>query len=173
MGRQIRFFMIGNDEKKFFEVIEAFGDLIVDKKGKSLEISKLKEILLQEEEKKVLSTLNKFFITFNESKLIKDENGFIEPFESDVIDFSRCSIEGGNMVWQGRIWAEFNYYDNNGVLVKKEKWFEQKFNMYRSWIKKNFRISVDKFAYIGEEAYKLYKEKGYRMMNSPKVEIEF
>ena len=166
MGRQIQFFMIGNDEKKFLEVIESFGDLVVDKKGNPLG----KDSLMLEEEK---ISWTKFLITFNESQIKKDENGFIYRIESDVIDFTRCSIEIGNVVRVGRIWAEFNFYDNNGALVKKSKWFEKNFNKYRDWIKKNYRISIDKFAYIGEETYRLNKEKGYKMMSGPKVEIVF
>jgi len=170
MGKQIRFFMHGNDELKFLEIMEEQGDSIVDDKANPIEINKLKQFFRNTVEE---VELTQFFMIFPESKLIRDENGFIEPIESDVIEFSRCSIESENMVWAGRIWAEFNYYDNNDAMVKKDKWFEQKFNKYRNWIKKNLRISVDKGYYIGEEAYKLYKEKGYRMKAGPKVEIKF
>ncbi len=169
MGKQIRFFMLNSDEEKFLEYVKESGAQISDKKSNPIEIDKFGRII----EDKDQPSITQLFITSPESKIIKDENGFIDQILSDVIVFRRCSLTEEKMVWEGRIWAEFKYYDDRDELIKKEKWFEQKFNKYRSWIKKNFRISIDKFAYIGEEAYKLYKEKGYRMMNGPKVEIKF
>ncbi len=173
MGRQIRFFMVGSDEIKFLELIEAEGDLIVDEKGNNIDINTLKDGMLHSEEKKDYMTFTEFYIIFPDSKKIKFESSIINQIRSDVIEVSRCSMTKENLVWEGRLWAEFKYYDDKGDTIIKEKWFEQKFNKYRSWIKKNFRISLDKSSYIGEEAYKLYKEKGYRMMNGPKVEIKF
>jgi hypothetical protein len=169
MGRQIRFFMLNSDEEKFLEYVKESGAQIFDKKSNPIEIDKFGRII----EDKDQPSITQLFITSPESKIRKDENGFIDQILSDVIVFRRCSLTEKKMVWEGRIWAEFKYYDDRDELIKKEKWFEQKFNKYRSWIKKNFRISIDKFAYIGEEAYNLYKEKGYRMMNGPKVEIKF
>ncbi len=161
--------MLNSDEEKFLEYVKESGAQISDKKSNPIEIDKFGRII----EDKDQPSITQLFITSPESKIIKDENGFIDQILSDVIVFRRCSLTEEKMVWEGRIWAEFKYYDDRDELIKKEKWFEQKFNKYRSWIKKNFRISIDKFAYIGEEAYKLYKEKGYRMMNGPKVEIKF
>ncbi len=173
MGRQIRFFMHGDDEIKFIELVEYFGDSISDRGGNPFDISKLNGFLLHKEEITDSSKLTILFIIFPESKLVKRESGYINPVEADVIEFSRCDITDNNQIWEGRLWAEFKYYDENGTLKSKDKWFEQKFNKYRNWIKKNLRISVDKDYYIGEEAYKLYREKGYRMKAGPKVEIKF
>lgn len=169
MGKQIRFFMLNCDEKKFLDYVKESGDPIFDKKSNPIELDKFGRII----EKIDQPSIKQIFITSPESKIIKDENGFIDQILSDVIVFRRCSTTEEKMVWEGRIWAEFKYYDDSGEMIQKEKWFEQKFNKYKSWIKKNSRISVDKDSYIGVKAYKLYKEKGYRMMNSPKVEIKF
>lgn len=173
MGRQTRFFMVGKDEVKFFEIIGEFGDLTVDDRANPINLNKVREFPVYTDERIDPPPITQFFVIPPELNVRKTENGFIDQISSDVIEFSRCSITDKNIVWEGRIWAEFRYYDENDQLVKKEKWFEQKFNKYSRWIKKNLRISIDKDSYIGEEAYRLYKEKGYRMMNSPNVEIKF
>lgn len=161
--------MLNRDEEKFLEYVKESGDQISDNKSNPIEIDKFGRII----EKIDQPSITQLFITSPESKIINDENGFIDQILSDVIVFRRCLINEEKMVWEGRIWAEFKYYDDNEEMIKKEKLFEQKFNKYRSWIKKNFRISLDKSSYIGEEAYTLYKEKGYRMMGGPKVELDF
>ena len=173
MGKQIRFFMLGSDEIKFLELIEATGDLIVDDKGNTIDIIEFKEGLLHSEEKKDYLAFTEFYIIFPDSNIIKFESGIINQIRSDVIEVLMCSVTEENLVREGRLWAEFKYYDENRMLKSKGKWFEEKFNLYRNWIKKNLRISVNKGYYIGEEAYKLYKEKGYRMKAGPKVEIKF
>jgi len=144
----------------------------VDDKGNPIPIHTLMEIPRYNGEKTHVPPITQFFIASSESKIFKSKNGFLDQIRSDVIECSRCILQNGNLLFEGRIWVEPRYYDENGIIKNKEAWLAQKFNAYRSWIKKNFRISADKSAYIGAEAYAL-KTKGHRMMNGPNVEVMF
>lgn len=168
MGRQIRFFMLGQDEEEFLKHVKENGDIIIDTKGNVLET----EYILETSMPKVLQVL----IKSPQSKIVLDLNGFVNDFKSDVIVFSRSTSlakHDPKRIWDGRLWVELRNYDENGIVVMKPKWLEENFNRYKKWITKNCKISNDKAFYICRNAYRLNKDEGYKMMNSPKYEVEF
>src|SRR4030095_11520630 len=57
----------------------------------------------------------------------------------------------------GRFWASMKYLENK-TFRNKENWFKEWYDSYIKWIKSHTRLSIDKGYYIGEEAYKSYKE---------------
>jgi len=162
MGKQIRFFMVQQDEEKFLKVIKEFGDTIVDNMLQPFSLcditSSTKEIL------NIISP---------ESSIIKSKRGCIDSLFSDTIEFSRSYLKNQNELYYGRLWTELKYYNENREIVTKSKVLNDRYSFYNKWIKKNFKISDDKDFYIGEEAYKLYKEFDLRMMATPKTEVVF
>ncbi len=161
MGKQIRFFMAKEDELEFYDLVLSSNDFFIDDKQNILD----KEALFNSNE----ITL---YIAQPNSNIIKDENGYINIIRSEVIEYSRCLFRNSNLDY-GRLWAEFKFYDSEGELVQKEKWFNDKFSSYRKWIKKNYRVSKSKDFYIGEQAYKLYLTKELEMMATPLIKVEF
>ena len=58
----------------------------------------------------------------------------------------------------GRFWYAPEYYDDYGNKVRKSKELDILFNNLSKFIKKNYRLTKDKFAYIGPDAYEKYLE---------------
>lgn len=153
MGRQTRFFMSKRDEAEFMVLVKDRNDVILDRTGCELTV---KEI--------VDSNERKIFITLPQSgAIIKNSSGYINPTFSEVVEFIRCRREDDKHIENGRIWAEFRYYDSNGELVGKSKQFEDMYNYYSKWIRKHYKLNRDKDFYIAGDAYRRYKEEGYVM----------
>ncbi len=109
---------------------------------------------------------------------IKNTFGFVNDYDSDVIEFMRCEIRRApNKLDDGRLFMRPRYYidtEDSSIAILKDKWFQDKYNAYKKWIIKNYRISKDKHYYIAKEAYQAYKEKGLKVMaGGPIVEAEF
>lgn len=162
MGKQICFFMGPEDEKKFIELVLAQQDMLVRKKLKDGEIDPVKDPLNTNE--------SQLFIISKQAKIIIRSHGFLNETESDVIEFDRCKRDN-NKIKEGRLWIEMKYWDKQEQLITKEKWFNDRFEFYRRWIKKRYRISKNKGYYIGEEAYELYR-KGKSQMITPTTYID-
>lgn len=56
----------------------------------------------------------------------------------------------------GRIWYSPDYVDENGVRTKKAKDLHDLYGSLSRFLKKNFRITKDKSAYVGKDAYEKY-----------------
>ena len=162
IGKQIRFFMLYSDEKQFFESVSELKDIIVNDKLQPVTVNELQN-----------SNKTTFYIMSSESSIIKDKNGYINAIRSEVIEFSKCLIRNDKLVSYGRLWAEFEYFDDSEHRVIKSKRFKDKFVEYKKWITKNLKLSNSKDFYIGQEALKLYKFEGYKMMATPKLEVKF
>jgi hypothetical protein len=166
MGRQICFYMLDADELEFMQLIKDWGDSFIDITGNN---SISKEYY---EKKKAL------YIVSPQSKIIKNTFGFVDDYNSDVIEFMRCELSlAPNKLDYGRLWMDPRCYidtEGSAVVILKGKWFQDKYNAYKKWIIKNYRISKNKHYYIAKEAYQAYKEKGFKMMaGGPIVEAEF
>jgi hypothetical protein len=160
MGKQIEFFMTKLDETNFLIEVLNNGGLILDDKVNTLSLDDVKEC-------EAIS----LFITLPGLKIEKNKSGFVDAITSEVIQFSRCMIFAEE-VRTGRLWAEFKYY-NAGQLVNKSKEFSDIFKKYEKWIKGNYRLSKCKFYYIGNDAFKLHKTEGFKMVAGPKHIVEF
>ena len=174
MGKQVLLFIIGKDEIDFYKVIKGSGDCIINKKGEQISMKENSEAIRDPFEKSKLLPFGDLYIINPNSKIIMSPTGFVDPIFSDVIEIMRCQIHN-DAVDNGRIWAEFKYLDSKGETIIKPEWFLKRYNFYRNWIIKNLRTSKGRSPhfYIGEIAYRMNKEQGYRMMNGPIVEIEF
>lgn len=163
MGRQIRFFMVQQDERRFLDFIVARHDkILLPKFGKvPIDVHAFSA-----------NDAYQFFITTTQGKLV-ERGGFIDELTSDVIEFDRCKIKNGREMDYGRLWVETKFWDEQGQLVTKEKWVNDFYESYRKWIRKEYRLSKDKGFYIAEEAYRLYRAGKLKMMATPKLAVEF
>jgi hypothetical protein len=153
--------MYGEDELIFLEEVKKNHDLLLDEKSEPL-----KELIKPE-------ILRSIFITMQNSNISKRASGNLDPLVSEVIQLVRSVIKENNQLWEGGLWVETKFYDDKKQLVTKPDWLTKKFDEYNKWITKNMRSNKDNSVYIGDEAYKMYKEQGFEMKNAPKVNIEF
>jgi len=58
----------------------------------------------------------------------------------------------------GRFWYTSEFFDDEGRKIKKSKEIDTLFNSLSKFIKNNFMLSKDRFAYIGAGAYEKYQE---------------
>ena len=56
----------------------------------------------------------------------------------------------------GRLWFANSYYDEYGIKITKSDELKKFYSSMQRFIKKNWKLSNDKFGYIGIEAYRLY-----------------
>ena len=172
MENQKEFFLTSKDEELIIKLIKENNDLLINEMGgKILEFGK--PVVYSSSKPLDSKIIKKAFIYTSKSRIIKDKNGFVNELFSDVIEFSRCEVKNEKHLWNGRIWVETKYYYDNQEIEKKPDWLNIKYNYYQRWIKKNLMPNKDNNFYIGKDAYKLYKEEGYKMKNSPLVELDF
>lgn len=171
MGRQINFFMFGSDEYKFLKYVNDTQNYVIDRLGNNISIDEIERNTYADD--LVNRVFASYYIVAPNSKVEIDDKTGLNSIVSEVIEFSPSVIKHYTELWNGRIWIELKYLDENRNIVVKPKWFIDMFNLYQKWIKKNLRPNKDKDFYVGDNAYKLKTEKGYRLMNSPKVEIDF
>ncbi len=65
-----------------------------------------------------------------------------------------CYVENG--FEHGRFWYTAEFLGTDGEKNKKAEALDKLFNSLKKYIKTNFILSKDKFAYIGPDAYKKY-----------------
>lgn len=157
--------MVESDEEEFVRFVFESNDYLISLKDQNLTLETILHSTYQD--------LSMYYIASPNSCINKFNNGFVDHYTSDVIEFSRSRLEQDHTTFYWRLWAEFKYFDEKGEVISKDKWFSNKFETYRKWIKKNYRISKDKNYYIGEHAYELYTEGKLIPISSPTYIIEF
>lgn len=159
MGMQISFFMASQDEVDFYNLINELGDILVDNRGNTLSVEKSMEYKLNQ------------YITAADYANRLHPNKIVDPIDANVIDFTIASCKEKQLE-PARLWIEVKFWDDSGDLISKDKWLIDKFNYYKKWIQKNYKLSKDKKYYIGKAAEKLYREEGYKLMSTPKYEVQ-
>lgn len=160
MGMQIRFFMASQDEVYFYNLINELGDILIDNRGNPLSVEESMKYKLNQ------------YITSTDYANRLHHNEIVDPIGANVIDFSKASCNKEKQFEPARLWIEVKFWDDSGNLITKDKWLIDKFNCYKKWIKKNCKLSKDKNYYVGKAAEKLYREEGYKLMSTPKYEVE-
>ena len=161
MGKQIGLFFTVADEQNIYEIIETnkysiMNDLAVVLKGQEINASQDMS----------------FFISYIGSEIFLSGK-YIDPMKSSVIHFSRCKSWQPNTLTQGRLWAEFKYWDSNGEYVSKPAQLTEMYNTLSRWIKKTCKRSVCGYYYIAEDAYKMYKAGDLLLVTGPKTTADF
>lgn len=162
MGKQIEFFMTKADELEFLKVVSANNFLIMDDRTTKISMNEAIE-----------SNALSLFFTFENAKVYKSNNGFLDVIISEAIQFSRSLNRGDCSIRSGRIWAEFKYYNSSHELTAKSKQMSDMYSTLAKWIKKNMKQSKCKNFYVGNAAYSFYKAEGYSMLAGPKHTVEF
>lgn len=192
MGKQIRFFMNHEDEKKFLEFIYSNRDILVKRELKNGKVQIARSI----EE----LTDYKYYI-FNQSwKMVSDKFSEVDDEFAEVIEYYRTYIvnikdnkimvkpgsfgiekkylvsKDIDKIMPGRFWVQMKYWskeDDKDIIITKNPELDKKYKLYKKYITKNFRLSKSKYWYIGPGAYELYKQ-GWKMMSGgPIGETEF
>ncbi len=139
MGRQVRFCMTFDDERRFIEFARSDRNVRMFKPDQNtLDIEFLEElppsedisagqVLLWDKENSPFPTLR---------YVSKGGFYYVETGQSEVIEFSRCGIDKKERWIPGRIWAEFSMLDGDR-LVKKSQAFEKWFDRLARWIRKH------------------------------------
>lgn len=152
MGRQIGFFAIKNDIEAIVRYINSLGGIIIQKDGNELDKNVANDF----------STLHsQLYLKTVDSKIkynyYKDGSGvYIDCFNSEVVEFSpsffqKAFSETGYDMQIGRFYMQTDTY-NHCLNVKTL------YNKIVNYIKKNYVISENKDAYMGKDAFALYKE---------------
>ncbi|SDP28677.1 hypothetical protein SAMN04487897_1656 [Paenibacillus sp. yr247] len=154
MGKQIRFFMSNADELEFCKAVSTLeGQLVTE------DFFEINSGFLTENQPR------KVYIKFPTSQIIVGNSGRIDVLSSGVIEFVTCISLADSMNY-GRLWIQTNESNT------KEKWLSAKYNNSSKWIRKTYKINIDKDFYIADDAFKLY-ESGVRMMATPNTECKF
>lgn len=160
MGRQINFYLVGDDETEFTDVILRAGGAFVDEWGMAIT------------EERAIQAERKVYIKFLQSQVKMNSSGRVDYPISDVIEFKRSMIRDRN-IYLGRLWVEIIGFDERGRIRSKDVWLEDKYSSYKRWITRHCKISRDKTCYIGQKTYRLYKEQGFRTCTNSKYDAEF
>lgn len=165
MGKQIRFFMGPEDEKRFLGLVLAQQDLIIKPRIRNCEVDPWRENPEQPD--------HIIYIVSRDSRIVTRGLGFIDDLQSDVLEFSRCVMRDDRHMDYGRIWFEMRYWDEHTNLVQKDKWLSDRFEFYRRWIRKEYRHSNGLDFFVGDQAYEMYREGRVQMMAGPLLAVEF
>ena len=141
MGRQVRFYMVEDDEREFMSFANSDDDVgVLLYTMPSSIVTPLKMLPRRE----VLG----WFIVWLWNREISprpkldyvERQGYyvVDELRSEVIEFVRSYVSEGRLI-RGRIWAQMKYWDldrNPPELVKKGEWFPRWFNRLGAWIKR-------------------------------------
>lgn len=133
MGKQIRFIMDQEDEKTFFDFVNRNGVVYFSK-------STEKPIIITELPNCDWFKLYLYRDDVESIKYRKTNNGviYIDLIESPVIEYRRTQIRScSKEISRGRLWLEMKYYDNDDVLIMKDKMIDLWYKELSKWIKKN------------------------------------
>lgn len=145
MGRQINFFIEKEKEDEFVRFAYENGLYVIEDNFDKNEIYEYKTF----EEYILFHKLGKlYFYKEGYNKLII-EDFFLDSTINDVIEFSRTGyIFDRKCITSGRIWFEYEYYNDNDKLVTKNEQLIKDYEMLSRWIKRNaplhdFVVSID------------------------------
>ena len=128
MGKQISFYMSEKVQVSFIEYLEQNQFMFFD-----VNFQRVKQPLLP-------NVFGLYLYKQNYGNVImrQDIIEIIDSIKSPVIQFSKTNINNEKKkVIQGRLWISDQYYDENGILVKKDSVFIKDYRLLTRWIKKN------------------------------------
>ncbi len=176
MGKQINFFMLNSDERIFFDYIKEQGDSIIDINLNPIDSNSINGNVIYTDIPLDSPPLLQFFIISTDSIIKKYKNKYLDTISSDVIEFSRGSLQiigNETILSPGRIWAELKYYNDQNKIIGKDKWFQDRTKNYINWIKKNFKSNIEKHYFIGSNTIQETCDNKYKLMDGPKFEVKF
>lgn len=128
MGKQINFYMSEKVQASFIEHLEQNHFLFLDVNSQ----------ILKEPLSSNVFGLYLYKQNYGNVVMRQDMNDIIDSIKSPVIQFSKTNIKNEKKkVLRGRLWISDQYYDEKGILVKKDEAFVKDYKMLTRWIKKN------------------------------------
>ena len=156
MGRQINYYATSQDMTELIGHIKSINGIIVDQRGEKLTEYDLDKITDR------LFLMNKFgdvtlYIATNESSIVygirKDGTRYINTPFSDTIEFTPSGNHHSGHFEEcpGRLYISTDLYQRSEQIRKM-------YNSISRFIKTRYKLSDEKFFYIGKDAYRLYNE---------------
>ena len=163
MGRQIRFHIVQEDANELINFIYSKGGIIINENENGAEASE--DELLHIMDKKYFVGKDRapsWCVKLPNSNIVSNpyNAALIICSNSEVLELSFPDIRNGEspLYDVGRIWYEKYAFENGAWYLKEhESELTKLYNSINYYIRKNYRLSVDKFSYIGKYAYELYK----------------
>jgi hypothetical protein len=161
MGRQVNFFATAHDEARLIEFIKKTGDIVVFPYSSVSPIFSPLDQLPGKGSTKFWAHVwlvnNDFSPTIVTEFIPPQGYHLIDESRSDVIEFSR-SIQDGDALRPGRIWAEFDFLDDSGSqLVPKRRDFKRWFGVLAKWIRMNYSKEINPDFYVAPDAMMLVR----------------
>jgi len=164
MGKQINFYMSKDVEAEFIEYLKQnnFIFLHIDFKNN--------KIIDTHGETNNSSALYLFKEVYGDIIMQEGVLSRLNTIKSPVIELRRTIIkEDKKMIHRGRIWVSNQYYDELGIIIKKNPQLIQDYNLLVRWIKKHVpyqEIKKEEHSvkeYVNDEMKQL-GEKGFKLI---------
>lgn len=128
MGKQINFYMSEKVQVSFIEYLEQNQFVFLDD-GSQIVDQPLSPNVFE---------LYLYKQDYGDVIMRQDINEIMDSIKSPVIQFGKTTIKKEKKkVLRGRIWISDQYYDENGILIKKDEEFVKDYKRLVRWIKKN------------------------------------
>jgi hypothetical protein len=166
MGRQINFYMNKNVEEEFIDKIFCDGySLVVE----YLEDEKI--TIYSNRADLVLDRSRCYIYNQKYGAIVTKWKKYVDNWISPVIEFSRTTLDHeGRKVVRGRLWAQTQYYNSEGVTIHQNPDLLKEFNILVLWIKKRVPFQETIIGnyykikqYINDDILQLYNQ-GYRLL---------
>lgn len=181
MGKQVRFYMMPEDELMFLRAICQSEEVILladSSPMPEIQVIEKENLLVSPQQRSKLTTIliwnRSFPIKRNdirEGRLVeyREELGayietgdvlyFINSSNAPVIEFSPSFLRSDGELTQGRIWAEMYRLEGNALVYKGEG-FESWYDQVARWLRRRFKRVEGVDGYLGPQALKWYQEGG-------------
>lgn len=163
MGRQIHFYMLGNDLKDFLEAVQSDGDIVLARESSdSPEISPVE--VREPVSAETLCLWNQRILPVLTRKWIPDPGYYrIDTLHQAVLEMTpsfRAEWLGRPALGQGRLFGNFEAY------LGKPRDFERWYERLVRWIRKHYRKSpATSGGFVGPMAYEFYSSGAFLLPN--------
>jgi len=162
MGKQTRFYASANDVSQLVKEVRGWGGIFICEDGYELNDYEISMISDEEYCSSRFRYAN-FYIKLNSSRIdfvyyLEIDRRCINLSLSEVIEFSTCARAPRNSVCyeHGRIWYEPMNTIDRGMRKGESTAIDRLYIQIDIYIKRNYILSEDRFAYIGQDAMEKY-----------------
>lgn len=128
MGRQINFYMNKSIQKAFIDYLFQNNFLLFDKKA-----TYIGKVISDN-----ISSLYLYKYNYGNIIMRQDNTKSIDSLKSPVIQLNKTIIkENEKKILRGRLWLSHQYYDDEGMMIKKEESLLKDYQLLVRWVKKN------------------------------------
>lgn len=177
MGKQVRFFALPEDEKRFWNYVRSvpktfrlhvrstqsdIGSFVVPWDDEPSQLI-FREYFIAKGDIGILVPFikSKRSRVYSEEKMdyVEGENYFRIDTDGPVIEFTSSFLMEDGKLTQGRIWTDFYRLEKNEFVHKGDA-FETFYETLANWIRKNFKRVKGIDGYFGQDALEWHKKGG-------------